>query len=273
MKKIIYALVGVVAVYAVLLVAVNCYDIVPPGMTGAKVTLGKVAPEAVTGFVWKAPFISKVVQTDTRQQTFDFVSKDIKAGNVQPLSLNCSVIYRVVGDNFPKMLSNLDPATYRETILVPHINSALQETIGKNDALLLVTQPEMVREATQYILADELKTDNYIQIVDVLFSKPKFSAEFEEAINKKTTEEQLVAYAKIHTQRVEEEAEQALIMAAVDVKVAKQLNDVIHNPLIIKYEAMKALRKWNGELPSSLMLNGAENAVPVVPFVNNNNKQ
>lgn len=270
MKKLIAILAGLLASYVVVFIAVNSYDIVPPGMTGAKVTLGSVDSTAVNGFVWKLPFISNVVKINTRQQTFDFVSNEIKAGNVQQVTLNCAVIYRVVGKNFPKMLTSLDTETYKETILIPHINSALQETIGKNDALLLVTQPEMVREATEYILADELKSDNYIQIVDVLLSKPRFSKEFEDAINKKITEEQLLAYAQVHTKKVEEEAKQALAMAMVDVEVTKRLNGVLDNPLIVKYEAMKALRQWNGQLPSSLMLNGEATAVPIIPFVNKN---
>jgi len=270
MKKVLYFLLGAfILVYICSFIGRNSYEIVPPGMTGARVTLGSVDSVPVKGFVWKLPFISEVIQMNTQQQTYVYHSEDVKANNIQKVSLNCSIIYQITDANVPKMIQNIDRHRYLETILVPRISSALQETIGKNDVFLLVTKPEMIREATQYILADQLLIDNYLQIKEVLFDTPKFSPEFEEAVNKKLTEEQLLEVAKIQTRKVEEEAKQALALASVDPQVAALLNRAITNPLIIKYEAIKALQKWDGKLnlPSTLMMSGENgNMLPIVPI-------
>ncbi len=271
LKSMAVAVLSIIVIcYVLIFLGRNTYDVVPYGMTGAKVTLGSVDTTAVHGFVWKLPFITEVVKLNTKQQTYTYCSEDIKANNIQKLKLNCSVIYQLTPNNVPKMIANVDKDQYVETLLVPRISSALQETIGKNDALLLVTEPEMIREATQYILADQLKVDNYIQIHEVLFDTPKFSDEFEDAVNKKLTEEQLLEYAKIHTKKVEEEAKQALSLAMVDAKVAEQLSKTLNNPLIVKYEAMKALQKWDGRinLPSALMLSGyGTGMLPIFPAI------
>ncbi len=270
MKKTLYLVLGsIIVVYLCSFVVRNSYDIVPPGMTGARVTLGTVSDEAVKGFVWKVPFISNVIKMNTRQQTYVYHSENVKANNIQKVSLNCSIIYQVTENNVPKMIQNVDCDNYLETILMPRISSALQETIGKNDVFLLVTKPEMIREATQYILADQLKTDDYLQIKEVLFDTPKFSDEFEDAINKKLTEQQLLEFAQIQTKKVEEEAKQALLLASVEPQVLSLLNKAMTNPLIIKYEAMKALQKWDGKLnlPSTLMMSGESgNVLPVLPI-------
>lgn len=244
-------------------IAKNATYVVEPQEVGALVTLGKINPEAKEGFGFKMPGISKVVTANAVQQTVTYQSEGLKAKTMQSVGLTCSIIYQINRENFPLMYRNVDMDRYVETILNPRVEDALQMTIGKNDVLLLVTNQELIREGVSYILKDQLKQENYLIVQDILFSKPKFDPEFEKWVEKTVTEEKRLDYAKAQTRIVEEEAQQALTRAMVDPQVIKELNKVMTNPLIIKYEAMKALQNWNGDTPSTLMLPG-DKAMPII---------
>ncbi|MBO5038948.1 MAG: hypothetical protein J6C85_05800 [Alphaproteobacteria bacterium] len=247
----------------------NSSSVAPPGTTAAKVTLGTVSDTPYQGFFFRAPFCSDVVLVNTKQQAGRYKSSQIKTSDMQTIGLECTVIYQVNSKKVPEIVKNVDVEKIDSVVLFPRLASALQETIGKNDILLLVTKQEMVREATKYILADLLSTDGYVDVKEVLFCNPKFSAQFEKAIEDKKKEEQLLEIAKIQTQKVEEEAKQLWILAEVELKALKQKKQVLTNPLIAKYEAVKILQKWKGDVPSTLMISGEGTAVPVVPVQGN----
>lgn len=254
------------AVYLGVFLFQNSTGVVPPGMTGAKVTLGKVSPTPYEGFLWRWPFCSYVVLVDTKQQCDEYKSACIKTRDLQTISMNCSVIYQVNPKKVPALIKDIQPEDIQAKVLHPRMANALQETIGKNDVFLLITEQEMVREATKYILDDLLAVDGYISVKEVLFHDPKFSESFEKAVEQKMTEGQLLEVAKIQTRKVEEEARQLMAMASAEMEVLRQKNKILTNPLIMKYEATKALQKWKGDIPSTLVVSGNEGVLPVVPM-------
>lgn len=265
-KLVFYGLTAFVAVFIVVFVLRNSYDIAYPGTTAAKVTFGNVDNTARQGFFWKIPFCSYGVKINTKQQQGLYESSNIKTRDLQTVGLKCSVIYQVNSEKVPEIVMNVEPEKIDSVILFPRIANALQETIGKNDVFLLVTQQEMVREATKYVLADQLAEEGFINIKDVLFYEPGFSPQFEKMIEQKMSEQQLLEIAKIQTQNVEEEAKQLLTLASADLEVLQQKNKLLTNPLIIKYEATKMLQKWNGDIPSTLVLSGEGGSLPVIPI-------
>ena len=121
-----------------------------------------------------------------------------------------------------------------------------------------------MREATKYILADLLSADGYIIIKDVLFCRPKFSPQFEKAVEDKMAAGQLLEITRLQTLKVEEEAKQLLAMGAAEMELLKQKNQLMTNPLIIKYEAAKVLQNWKGDMPSTLVVSG-NGALPIIP--------
>lgn len=260
-----YLVSGFIAVYLGMFLFQNSTSIAPPGTTAAKVTLGSVSDEAYQGFFWRVPFCSHAVLVNTKQRMNEYESQSIKTRDLQTIGLNCTVIYQVNSEKVPEIVRNVEPERIDTVVLFPRIASALQETIGKNDVFLLVTQQEMVREATKYILADLLSADGYITVKEVLFSNPKFSSQFEKAIEDKMAAGQLLELTRIQTLKVEEEAKQILILAKADLEVLQKKNQMLTNPLIVKYEAAKILQKWKGDVPSTLMISGGGTALPVVP--------
>ena len=251
----------IAGVWGCLFLALNSIDVIPVGMTGAKETLGVVDSKPRKGWVLKVPFISRIIKVNTRQQTYNFETS-FKTNNGQNVKVPVSIVYQFREQNVPDMVKNINVATYQDLILAPYLTNALQDAIGKSDPFLLVTNTDMVSSATRYILENQLNQNQYIQIKDILFGKPIFPKSLEDAIEKKLTETQLVELAKIQTLRVQEEAKQMLAMASANAKGVAELSKALSNPLVVKYEAIKALQKWDGKLPNSLVI--SDDALPII---------
>lgn len=261
MKKLIVCMAIIAGVWGCLFLALNSIDVIPVGMTGAKETLGVVDSKPRKGWVLKEPFISRIIKVNTRQQTYNFETS-FKTNDGQNVKVPVSIVYQFREQNVPDMVKNINVATYQDLILAPYLTNALQDAIGKSDPFLLVTNTDMVSSATRYILENQLNQNQYIQIKDILFGKPIFPKSLEDAIEKKLTETQLVELAKIQTLRVQEEAKQMLAMASANAKGVAELSKALSNPLVVKYEAIKALQKWDGKLPNSLVI--SDDALPII---------
>lgn len=261
MKKLTICMAIIAGVWGCLFLALNSIDVIPVGMTGAKETLGVVDSKPRKGWVLKEPFISRIIKVNTRQQTYNFETS-FKTNNGQNVKVPVSIVYQFREQNVPDMVKNINVATYQDLILAPYLTNALQDAIGKSDPFLLVTNTDMVSSATRYILENQLNQNQYIQIKDILFGKPIFPKSLEDAIEKKLTETQLVELAKIQTLRVQEEAKQMLAMASANAKGVAELSKALSNPLVVKYEAIKALQKWDGKLPNSLVI--SDDALPII---------
>ena len=261
MKKLIVCMAIIAGVWGCLFLALNSIDVIPVGMTGAKETFGVVDSKPRKGWVLKEPFISRIIKVNTRQQTYNFETS-FKTNDGQNVKVPVSIVYQFREQNVPDMVKNINVATYQDLILAPYLTNALQDAIGKSDPFLLVTNTDMVSSATRYILENQLNQNQYIQIKDILFGKPIFPKSLEDAIEKKLTETQLVELAKIQTLRVQEEAKQMLAMASANAKGVAELSKALSNPLVVKYEAIKALQKWDGKLPNSLVI--SDDALPII---------
>lgn len=252
-------IVGVLGVF----VFKNTTTIIYPGEGGVKTVFGVPNPKTQHGLVWRIPGISEVTVYNTKQQNANYEGIQLKASNLQNVYLSAAVTYQINDENLPLMVQEYDMNNYVQEILSPKVEAAIQDAIGKNDIWLLVTDKQMVTDAISYILTDKLAKDNYLVIADVNLKSYKFDKEYEQTVLDKLTTEVLLEKAKIQTNIAREEAAQMLEKAMVDPKVAKEMSKAISNPLIIKYEAMKALQNWDGKAPSTIM-SGAENALPII---------
>lgn len=262
-KLIIWVSCILMSIIALVFVLMNITTIVYPGEGGVKTVFGEPILKTQHGLVWRFPGVSEVTVYNTKQQNADYDGIQLKASNLQNVYLSAAVTYKVNDENLPLMVQEYDMNNYVQEILSPKVEAAIQDAVGKNDIWLLVTDKQMVTDAIAYILTDKLAKDNYLLIADVNLKSYKFDKEYEQTVIDKLTTEVLLEKAKIQTEIAREEAAQMLEKAMVDPQVAKEMSKAISNPLIIKYEAMKALQKWDGQAPSTIM-SGADNALPII---------
>ena len=262
-KKFKIMLIAVAGIWAVCMFVRNFVRITGPGEGGVLVTLGSVSTDTKHGLTFVFPFISELTNYNTKQQTKDYVGLALKTKDLQNTYLSFSVIYQINEEYLPNMVNEYDMNNYVDDILSPKVEAAVQDVVGENDVWLLVTEKQTITDALKYILADKLLEDDYLILREVLLKTPKFDARFEYEVLNKLTEEVKLQKAKIQTEIAHEEAKQMLAKASVDPKVAEMMSRAITNPLIIKYEAMKALNKWNGETPSTV-IGGTNGAIPIL---------
>jgi regulator of protease activity HflC (stomatin/prohibitin superfamily) len=137
---------------------------------------------------------------------------------------------------------------------------AVKASTANYTAEELITKREVVRQTIQDSLTERLK-QNYVDVTGVSIVDFNFSPSFNQAIEAKVTAEQNALAAKNKLEQVKYEAEQRVEQAKGEAEAIKIQTQAIQSQGGRDYVNLKAIEKWNGELPQQMM-GGA------VPFVN-----
>lgn len=281
MKTLKIFLLSIIAIYLIAWCINNAYTIVDGGKgeAGIRVTMGHITPKTyLNGPVFRVPFISYVDKMNIRQQAYSSDTMQIKTKNFQEVSFSCVIICEPNKNRVHELYANVGKE-YQPVILTPLIEDAVKEVIGKYNIQFLVESREKVREAALYIVKDQLAKDDLLQVKDFRFQTLKFSPEFEKMAEEVALADLSVKKATFETDRVTQEAKQNYLRLEAAAKAAglelKLKSEALKNPLIINYELMKAIQKWDGKLnlPSTLMTGSNGNSIlpiiPVNPVTNN----
>lgn len=264
MKKVIFAaLIAVVAVYAISFVVVNFVRIVRPGYAGALEFCGYVYPSSYKNglhTVWPG---SQMHVFNIMQQKHEYTMK-LKTSSMQDVTVKGAIIYNLNADNVHRLYQNVGEQ-YQPVIITPLLEGALNETIGKQTPEFIVNSQEMIREAVLYIVKDQLEQTELVSVNDLRLFRPQFDEKFEEAIKDKVVAQQIAEKAKFETKRVEEEAAQMRKKMEAEAYGLNLKSKALNNPLIVRYEYAKAMGKWEGKLPNTLVV-GQNGTMPVLPI-------
>lgn len=263
MKKIKFVLAAVIAAYVVIFLVINVVKVVRPGEAAAVEFMGAVDQRSYSnGPVFVYPG-SKVVRFNVREQKHAY-KMNLKLASMQDVTISGALNYNLVADNVYRLYENVGE-DYKPVIVTPLLEGAFNETIGKQSPEFVVSSPEMIREAVLYILKDQLEPTGLLQISDLRLFKPQFDKKFEEAIKDKAVAQQVAEKAKFETQKVEEEAAQMRKKLEAEAYGINLKSKSLNNPLIVKYEYAKAMGKWQGKLPNTLVV-GQNGTMPVLPL-------
>jgi regulator of protease activity HflC (stomatin/prohibitin superfamily) len=253
----------VIAMFIISFVVINTLHIVHPGYRAAVETYGYVHQESYrNGIVTTVPG-SKVVMFDIREQKHSF-KMDVKTSSMQNVKISGALNYNLVPDNVYRLYENVGE-DYKPVIITPLLEGALNEVVGKQSAEFLVNSQELVREAIVYIVKDQLDQTQLVNVNDFRMFRPVFDPAFEKAISDKAVAMQIAEKAKIETLRIEEEALQMKKKLEAEAYGINLTSKALNNPLIVKYEYAKAMGKWTGKLPSTLVV-GQNGSIPVLPL-------
>jgi regulator of protease activity HflC (stomatin/prohibitin superfamily) len=264
MKKFRIFLVVVLAVYVISFFVANTVKIVRPGNRAAVEVMGEVQQKSYkNGPVIVYPFISKVVVFNVREQKYEY-KMNVKTSSMQDVTISGALNYNLNGDEVYRLYEAVGE-DYRPVIITPLLEGAVNEVIGKQSAEFLVNSQELVREAVVYIIKDQLDQTNLVKVNDFRMFRPQFDKKFEEAIKDKAVAQQVFEKAKIETMRVEEEAIQMKKRLEAEAYGLNLKSKAMSNPLIVRYEFAKAMGKWEGKLPQTLVV-GQNGSIPVLPL-------
>jgi regulator of protease activity HflC (stomatin/prohibitin superfamily) len=197
------------------------------------------------------------VQTEKREAEAVAYSKDL-----QTVTTKVALNYHANSETVNKLYQKIGK-DYVSRIIDPAIQESIKGSTASFTAQELVEQRERVKEDIKTQLLTRLG-GNYITVDDFSIVNLDFSDTFEQAIEAKQKSQQDALKAENDLRRVKLEAEQRVAQAEAEAKAIQIQAQAITQTGGAEYVNLKAVEKWNGQLPTQMIPNGS------LPFINLN---
>jgi regulator of protease activity HflC (stomatin/prohibitin superfamily) len=261
-KSRIFKVIGGGFILLVLWIA-SPFAVVPAGQRGVLTTFGKVDLTVYEeGIHWRWPIAQKMHLVDVRIQKSEgegeAASKDLQVVHTK-VAVNFHLKPERVADIF-RNVGNLDAVESR--LILPAVQEAVKAATARYTAEELITKRPEVRDAIRFALNERLVKHD-VNIDEFSIVNFQFSQSFNEAIEAKTTAEQLKLKAERDLQRIKVEAEQKIASAEAEAKsLAMQKQEVTAELLRLREveNQRRAIEKWDGKLPTYI----AGGAIPFI---------
>ncbi len=251
-----------VVLAAVILTFLSCGKI-NAGERGIVIRFGKPVRVAEPGLYGKIPFVETIQTISVRTDTI--LTRDMNASSkdLQEVSAAVTTQCHFMPERVIETYTAFGFAEFRQRIIIPAIFESVKSAFSKFNAEELITKREEVRGVIQRNLDELLRSYNVavdsLQIADLNFSK-----RFNDAIEEKMIAEQEALKARNVLERVKTEAEQKLAQASAEAEAKVRLaraeaeaiklqTDVIKENGGDEYLLLKAIEKWDGRTPTTLV--------------------
>ncbi len=230
---------------------------VTSGERGLVLRFGQVQEVVTDGLHFKLPMIESVRIVDVRTQK---AASPANAGtrDLQSVTTEVSVNYHLDGDTLADTYTRVG-LDVESKIIAPRIQEIVKSVVARFSAEELLTKREDVKTEISAGLRNSLASYN-IKVEDIQITNFSFSHSFDAAIEAKQTAEQNALKAKNDLERIKVEAQQKIAMAEAEARTIQIQAQAIKEQGGAEYVQLKAIEKWNGELPQ--VSSGA------VPFIN-----
>ena len=239
--------------------AFECFTIVPPVHVGVQVTMGTVNPVALQAGVNFVNPISSVRDVEVRVKRADL--KEAQAGTKDLQSVHTDIViqYRMSPDKVPTIYKEFG-LNVDDKILGPGVNEAFKAVTAHYNSEELITKRDQVStEILNHVRAKVAPFD--IEIQGISLVNFGFSAEYQKAIEQKVIATQQKQKAEQDLERIKVEAQQAIATAEGRAKAIQIETQAINSQGGAAYVQLEAIKKWDGKLPQ---FNGSN----AVPFIN-----
>lgn len=240
----------------VLLWALAPFAVVPAGHRGVLTTFGKVDNVVYNeGIHFRWPFAQHMNLVDVRIQKSEgdgeAASKDL-----QQVHTRVAVNYHMRPERVAVTFAEVgDLAAVEARLILPAVQEAVKASTARYTAEELVAKRAEVRDSIRDALVDRLGRHD-IAVDEFSIVNFEFSRSFNDAIEAKTTAEQLKLKAERDLQRIKVEAEQKVASAEAEARaLALQKQQVTPELLRLREieNQRKAIERWDGHLPSYMM--------------------
>lgn len=232
---------------------------IAPGYHGMRMHLSTPTDKVYSSGWYFINPIDNVIEFETRQQKLEATAA-AASKDLQNVNTSVAINYELN----PEMLKTLYLQVgkeYESRVFLPAIQESVKAATAKFTAEQMVTQREEVKASINEDLKARLAPLG-INVKDVLITNFEFSASFNAAIEAKVTAEQQALTAKNKLEQTKYEAEQRIAQAKGEAEAIRIQAQAIQNQGGAEYVNLKAIEKWNGNLPTYMLGNGS------VPFVN-----
>ncbi len=247
----------------VVLPIVNPFVVVEAGHRGVVTNFGKVSQEVWgEGLHVRIPVMQEVqtinVQIQKGEGEGESASRDLQSVHAK-VAINFHLIADRVAETY-QAVGNL--GTVGDRIILPAVQEAVKATMAKYTAEELISKRSEVRDQINATLKERM-TRHGIAIDEVSIVNFAFSPSFNQAIEAKTTAEQLKLKAERDLQRIEVEARQKVASAKAEAEALSLQRQQVTPEMIRLREVenqSEAIKKWDGHLPG---VTGGS-----IPFIN-----
>jgi regulator of protease activity HflC (stomatin/prohibitin superfamily) len=242
----------------VIAVLFESFTVVPPGHVGVQVTMGTVNPVALQAGVNLVNPISSVRNVEVRVKRADL--KEAQAGTKDLQSVHTEIViqYRMAPEKVPTIYSQFG-LNVDDKILGPGVNEAFKAVTAHYNSEELITKRDQVsQEILAHVKAKVAPFDIDVQGISLV--NFGFSAEYQKAIEAKVIATQQKQKAEQDLERIKVEAQSRIAQAEGEAKAIAIQAQAIQNQGGAAYVQLKAIEKWDGNLPN--VMSGA------MPFIN-----
>ncbi len=241
-KIVVFALVVVVGVAVM---ASSGTYVVKPGYRGVEVTLGRVSPAfKPEGFGLKAPFVTEIHPVSVRQQTAEDKAECYSA-DLQQITVELKVLFRVPEGSVVKLFQEIAGGPF-ESLIAPRVQEALKEVAALQSAEQIVKNREQIK--TRSLEIARRKLGPLLVIEDIVIQNIALTKELEHAIEAKMVQEQEASKSKYLQQRVQIEADTAVIRAKGEADAIRLRGEALRrNPAFVD---LQIVEKWDGVAPA-----------------------
>lgn len=226
------------------------------------------------GLHLKIPFWQEAMLFTTKKQVFTMDGLSSSESNNsavrgrskdgQEVVIDISITYQVAGKDAPNLRREfLTENGYKNTIIYPVARSVVYDSIGKFNALEMVSEKR--KEFRDIIFKDlkDLYKNNNIQLGEVLVRKIQFSEQYAKSIENKQVAEEEKKKSEIELERIKIEAQKKIEKAKGEAESNRLVGESLkNNPEVIQFEFVKSMSpniNW-GILP--------DGALPIVDLKN-----
>lgn len=243
----------------VLILVFGSFTTISAGERGVVLTLGKVEDRIMTeGLHFKMPLIQSVKKLDVKTQKEE-VAASAASRDLQTVTAQVALNYHLDAERVNVLWQSVG-AEYKSRIIDPAVQEAVKAVTARYTAEELITKRSQVKDDAFLLLSERL-TKEYILVDEFSITNFDFSPSFNEAIEAKVTAEQNALASKNKLEQVKYEAEQRIVAARGEAEAIRIQAQAIQQQGGAEYVNLKAVEKWNGNLPQYMMGN-------TVPFVN-----
>jgi prohibitin 2 len=218
--------------------------VVKPGFRGIEVTMGRVSPDfKPEGFGLKAPFVTEIIPISVRQQTAEELA-ECYSSDLQQIRVDLRLLYRIPEASVVKLFQDYDGNPF-ESLVAPRVQEALKEVAAMQSAELIVKNREQIK--TRSLEIARRKIGSLVVLEDIVIQNISLTRELEHAIEAKMVQEQEASKSKYFQQRVQIEADTAVIKAKGEAESIIIRGDALKkNPAFVD---LQIVDRWDGIAP------------------------
>ncbi len=229
--------------------------IVNAGHVGVVTTFGRVEENVLhPGFHLVVPIAQRINQIDTRVQPHPFKEIDAASQEMQTVTLTGMMNYHLEASQANYLFQNVG-LDFPVKVIDPAFNDFIKEVVPQYPAVQILQSREVIRTLAREKLGNNLQRYGII-VDDIYIANIQFSKDYQTAIEKKQTAQQMVETEQQVLAQKQVQAQQRVVdaRASADAQVVQAQGEATSNEVRTKSISPQLIdyirwSKWDGKLP------------------------